>query len=175
MMLVIAAVGIAALKMLVCVGQPRRELPAVAGALDAEPIAIDPRIAAQRGADAVEDILTLVAVLVREHGVGERLAVAGRAAVVDHQRRPAARGIDLILKVERRPLLAVRAAVDVDDQRMLPTVGRHVERPGEERLDLELVVVGDERERLDFGDRPVAQHRCVEVGHLAVPVTNSSA
>ena len=99
--------------------QPRRQLTAVAGALDAEPIAIDPRIAAQRGADAVQHVLPLVAVLIGEHGIRERLAVAGRAAVVHHQRRPAARGIDLILEVERRSLLAVRPAVDVDDQRML--------------------------------------------------------
>ena len=115
----IAAVGIAALKILVCVISHARQLTAVARALDAQPIAIDPRVAAHRRAHAVQHVLGLVAVLIGEHRIGERLAVAGRSAIVHHQRRPAARRIHLILEVERRPLLAVRPAVDVDDQRVL--------------------------------------------------------
>ena len=60
----IAAVGIAALKMLVCVISHGAQLTAVAGAFDAEPVAIDPRIAPHRRAHAVEDVLTFVAVLI---------------------------------------------------------------------------------------------------------------
>ena len=60
----IAAVGIAALKMLVCVISHVAQLPAVARPLDAQPIAIDPRVAAHRRAHAVEHVLRLVAVLI---------------------------------------------------------------------------------------------------------------
>ncbi len=69
--------------------EPRGQLTAVARPLDAQPIAVDPRVAAQSRADAVQHILALVAVLIREHGVGKRLAVARGSAIVHHQRRPA--------------------------------------------------------------------------------------
>src|SRR5207249_6876958 len=44
--------------------QPRRELAAVASALDAEPVAVDPQISPYRGADGIEHVLRLVAVLI---------------------------------------------------------------------------------------------------------------
>ncbi|MDX2152875.1 MAG: hypothetical protein SFV54_19180 [Bryobacteraceae bacterium] len=68
-------------------------MAAVADAFDANAVAVDPEVAAHGGADAVEDVLGFIAVLVAEDGVGEGLAVAGRAAVVDHESRPAAGGV----------------------------------------------------------------------------------
>ena len=80
--------------------------------------AIDPRIAAHGGVHTVEHVLPFVPVLIGEDGVGEGLAVAGGAAIVDHQGGPAVRCVNLILEIERRSLLAVRAAVNIDNQRI---------------------------------------------------------
>ena len=60
----------------------------------------------------------------------------------------------------------MRPAVNVDDHRVLRVVGQ-ADRLREERLDFELVVVGDERERFDLGEPLAAQHVRVEVGQLA--------
>ena len=106
------------LEPIVCVMSQFGQLAAVAAALDAEPVAIDPRILRERGIDAGKHVLRLAAVLIAEDRVRELLAVSGRAAVVDHQRRPALRRVDLRLAVEGRPLLPVRAAVDHHDHRM---------------------------------------------------------
>src|SRR5260370_845995 len=91
----------------------RGQLSTITRAFDAEAIVVDPRKPAQGRADAVQHVLSLVAVLIGEHRVGERLAVPRRAAVVHHQRRPPARGVHLVPEVERGPLLPVRAAVDI--------------------------------------------------------------
>ena len=145
--------------------QPCGELTSVARPLHAHPIAIDPRIAANRGADAVQHVLAFVAVLVGEHGVGEDLAVTGRAAVVHHQRRPAARRVHLVLEIERRSLLAVRPAVNVDNQRIL--AGRaHADRLGQNGFHFELVVVRDEREGFHLAEPLRSENRCVQIGQL---------
>ena len=139
---------------------PVGELPAVAAALDAELRLVDPRIPRDRRVHAGHDVLGLRAVLVAEDLVGEGLAVAGRAAVVHHQRRPALRGVDLRLGVEGRPLLAVRPAVDHHDQGMRGR-GRLVQRPREERLDLG-AVHARKRDRLDRRDLPLPEQGGVE-------------
>ena len=57
--------------------QPVRELAAVALALDAEPLAIDPWVAGENRVDGGEHVLRFSAVLVARDRVGELLAVAG--------------------------------------------------------------------------------------------------
>ncbi len=98
--------------------QPVRELAAVAAAFDADPVAVEPGVAPQRGVGALQDVERFTPVLVGEDGVGESLAVSGRAAVIDHQRRPALCRERLRACVEARALLAVRATVDHDDERV---------------------------------------------------------
>ena len=148
--------------------QPRRELTAITAALDAQTRAIDPRIASNGGVHAVEHVLRFITVLIAEHRVGERLSITGRPAVVHHQRGPSARGVDLALHVEGGALLAMRAAVDHHDQRVLRRV-RLAGWPRQKRFDVEPVVVAHERERLDLGERLARQHCTIEIGQrLAV-------
>src|SRR5690606_32761143 len=101
-------------------------------------------------------------VLIAEDQVRERLAVTRGAAVVDHERRPAAGGVRLCGVVERRSLLAVRAAVDGNDERMART-GLAAEWNREERLDLHAVET-DERERLYRCNVPLRKQRFVQRG-----------
>src|SRR5258706_1480523 len=104
-----------------------------------------PEGACHGGSETIEQVLRLVAVLISKDSIGKRLAVAGRASIVHQQGRPPARGIDLMLEVEGWPLLAVRTAVNVDDQRVLRRRS-HPERLGEESFDRILVIVADEGE-----------------------------
>ena len=60
-------------------------------------------MAGERRVDAGEDVSRFAAVLIAEDLVGEPLAVAGGAAVVDHQRRPALRRVDLRLGAKAGP------------------------------------------------------------------------
>src|SRR5579862_9984611 len=60
--------------------KPGAELAAIAGAFDAEAIAIDPGVTAHGCAESIENVLALVAVLIREDCVGKRLAVASGSA-----------------------------------------------------------------------------------------------
>ena len=71
--------------------QPVGQLAAVADTFDRHAFAIDPQIAPDRRADAVQDVLPFIAVRIAKHGVGELLAVAGRAAVIHMQRGPPVR------------------------------------------------------------------------------------
>src|SRR2546430_11109239 len=73
--------------------QPVRQLPAVADTLDAHALAVNPRIAPHCRADAVQNVLTLIAVLIAKDRVRKLLPVTGRAAIVHVQRGPAARRI----------------------------------------------------------------------------------
>src|SRR5262249_18269462 len=98
--------------------QPVGQLPAVTAAFDAQAFTINPRVAAQRGLDAVQNILRLAAVLIAEDRVGELLPVAGRAAIIDHQHSPSMRGVNLSLRNEARSLLSVRPAVYHRDHRV---------------------------------------------------------
>src|SRR5262249_28324316 len=95
--------------------EPFSQLATVADAFDSHALPVDPKIAAHGGADAVENVLALVSVLVAEDRIGEFLAVSGRAAVVDVEDRIAMCGENLIAEVEGRAVLSVRAAVNVDD------------------------------------------------------------
>ncbi len=55
----------------VCLGdQPIAQLSTVTGAFHPEAVAVNPKVAAKCGANAVEHVLCLVAVLVGEHRVG---------------------------------------------------------------------------------------------------------
>src|SRR6266705_1587839 len=80
--------------------KPIRKLAAVAHALDTHPLAVNPQIAAHRRAHAVQDILAFVSVLIAKDGVGEFLSISARTAIVDVQRGPATRRVDLILEIE---------------------------------------------------------------------------
>ena len=146
--------------------EPLGELAAVADALDAHALTIDPQVAAHRRADTVQNILGFVAVLIAKDGVGELLAVTGRAAIVDVQDGVAMRGVDLIFDIERGAVLAVRAAVNVHDERMLRG-GGHAERLGEEGFDFKLVVVAGEGEGFDFGELFSGEKLGIQVGELA--------
>src|SRR5262245_1087460 len=143
--------------------QPGGELAAVTAALDAKPVAVDPRISTERGGDAVENVLRLATVLVAENGIGERLPVAGGAAEVDLDAGPAAGGIVLRAEIEGRSLRAVRSAVNYHDQWML-RARCQVERPRQVGLDLVLEVVAHEAKRLYGRNGDVFQHVCVEIG-----------
>ena len=127
-------------------------MAAVAHALDTQALTIDPQVTAHRRTHRVQNILSLVSVLVAEDGVGELLSVTRGAAIIDVQRGPSARRVDLIFKIERRTILPVRPAVNIDDERMF-RCGSDPQRLGEKRFNFELVVVARERERLDFGNR----------------------
>ncbi len=155
----------AALKMLDLGDDPVAQLSAVAGAFDAQAVAIDPEIAAQRRAHAVEDILRFVAVLIGEYGVGEFLSIACGAAIIHHQRGPAVRGIDLVAEIERGALLAVRAAVDIHDERIF-AIGAETGGIGEERFDSPLVVAADEGERFHRLRGLAGQSLSVQIGQL---------
>ena len=71
--------------------QPIAKLAAVADALEAHSFAVEPEIAAHRGADRVENVLGFIPVLVAEDRVGKLLAIAGGAAIIYLQHRPAVR------------------------------------------------------------------------------------
>ena len=131
--------------------EPVRELAAVAHALNTQALTIDPQVTAHRRTHRVQNILSLVSILVSEDGVGELLSVAGGTAIVDVQRGPSARRVDLIFKIECRTILPVRPAVNIDDERVL-RCGGHCHWLGEEGFDFELVVVADEGKGLDFGN-----------------------
>src|SRR5262245_1280288 len=89
--------------------QPGAELSAVADAFDADTVTVDPQIATDGSAHSVQHVLPLIAVLVTEDRIRERLPVSGRPPIVHHQRGPSAPCINLIFEVERRPLLTVRS------------------------------------------------------------------
>src|SRR2546429_1234398 len=91
--------------------QPVRQLPAVADTLDAHALAVNPRIAPHCRADAVQNVLTLIAVLIAKDRVRKLLPVTGRAAIVHVQRGPAARRIHLVLEIELSRLDRLRAEV----------------------------------------------------------------
>src|SRR5207247_9780853 len=93
--------------------EPVGELAAVAHALDTQALTIDPQVTAHRRTHRVQNILSLVSVLVAEDGVGELLSVAGGTAIIDVQGGPAAGGVDLIFEVECRAILPVRPAVNI--------------------------------------------------------------
>ena len=163
--------GIAALKRGVCVMIQLRELAAVAAALDAEPLGVDPRILLERGIDRRQDVLRLAAVLVARDRVRERLPVAGRAAVVDHQRRPAVR--------RRRPAPCGRTPGPAGRAGRRESSGssdgarrRGVERCRlrEERLDLAAVEVA-EREGLDLA--PPSSRRAGPCSASSAPRSSS--
>ena len=146
--------------------EPVGQLAAVAHAFDSHTLAVDPQVTADRCAHSIQNILPFVSVLIAENGVGELLPVAGGATIVNVQRGPAMRRVDLILKIEHRTILPVRPAVNIDDERML-RCRRHSQRLGEESLDFELVVVADESERLDFGNLFSHEEFRVQVRELA--------
>ena len=146
--------------------EPVGQLAAVAHAFDSHTLAVDPQVTAYRCAHSIQNILPFVSVLIAENGVGELLPVAGGATIVNVQRGPAMRRVDLILEIEYRTILPVRPAMNIDDKRMLRCRG-HSQRLGEESLDFELVVVADESERLDFGDLFSHEEFRVQVRELA--------
>src|SRR6202022_887817 len=115
---------------------------------------------------AVKDVLALVAVLVAEDGVGEFLPVTSGPAKIDVQRGPSAGRIDLIFEVEGGAVLAVRAAVNIDDHRM-PCSGGHAQRLGEKGFDLEFVVVAGEGKGLDFAELLAVEDFRVQIGEFA--------
>src|SRR5262249_3615126 len=98
--------------------QPLRQLPAVAHSFDSHPLAVNPQISPHRRAHAVQHILPLVAVLIAEDRVSEFLTVAGRAAEVDVKNGVSVRTVDLIAPTESGAVLSVRAAVNINDERM---------------------------------------------------------
>ncbi len=138
--------------------QPVGQLAAVAHPFHAFPVPVDPRELLFGHVQAVQHVPGLGPVLVRENGVLELLAVPRRAAVVHHQRREPVCRVDLRLEVERRTLLAVRAAVHHHDDGILP-IRLQVERFGEERFDPQRAVEAVGRERRHRGHRMTGQER----------------
>ena len=70
------------------------------------------------------------------------------------------------MKIERRPLLAVRAAVDVHDQRALRRLGVSPSGFVRNASTSNLLSFDDERQRLDLGQPLAAEDGRVEIGHL---------
>src|SRR5262249_47663843 len=93
---------------------------AVAAAGDAEAIPLDPRVLRQRRVDAVHDVDVVPAAPVQLDAALELLAVAGGAARVGEEHRPAVRRVDLELVIPVEAELAGRAAVNCQDHRILP-------------------------------------------------------
>ena len=109
--------------------------------------------------------MPFVAVLIGKHGVGECLAVARGAAIVDHERGPSMRRVDLVLEIERGSLLAVRAAVNVDDQRIF-SIRAKIRRVGQKRFHGPLVVVADEAESFHRLHGFAGQRVMIQIGKL---------
>ena len=123
----IPARGIAALNMSVSGHDPVRELASVAAAFDAEAVAIEEVVAAQRGLDGVDTILGFPTVLVGEDSVRESLSIASGASIVHLKARPTSCGVSLCLVVQVGTALAVRTSLENHDERVTasrPTIQR---------------------------------------------------
>ncbi len=99
--------------------EPVAKLAAVADSFHSHAIAIKPQKASQRSPHAVQYVLRFIPVLIAEHGVGELLPVSGRPAIIHHQGRPTASGVNLVLEVERHSLLPMRTPMDIHNQWIL--------------------------------------------------------
>ena len=141
-------------------------MPAVANALDAHALAVDPWISPYCRAHSIQNVLSFIAVLIVKNRVRKFLSVTGGPAIVHVQRRPAVRRIHLVLEIECRTILSVRPAVNVDNQRMLG-IGRHSQRLGEKGFDFVFIVIADKRERLHLRQRFSRKNLRVQVRQLA--------
>src|SRR5205085_4003788 len=92
---------------------------AVAAAGDAQPVAVYPRILRQNHVDAAHDVCVIFATPLAHDAILDLLAVAGRAARVGEEDRPAARRVYLELLIPVDAILPCGAAVNAEDHRIL--------------------------------------------------------
>ena len=102
---------------------PAREVAAVRPAGDAQPIRVGQPVG-DEGVDPGEDVAHRARAPVAVVRVVERLAVALRAARVAVEDADPGRGEDLELPQRRPAVQGVRAAVDLDDERLRAVAGR---------------------------------------------------